>query len=89
MMLATWLAEIYLAKINELEDLAASEVSQEDAANMLVEQGHVEDEMRQLLSAYRVHPSFTASDPVAEQNDRTISIRRRLMISSRATAGPR
>lgn len=54
MMLATWLTEIYLAKINELEDLAGSDSSGEEAANVKVEQGLIEDELRQFLRTYKV-----------------------------------
>ncbi|KAG0147221.1 hypothetical protein CROQUDRAFT_479078 [Cronartium quercuum f. sp. fusiforme G11] len=55
MMLATWLTEIYLAKINELEDLAASGSSDEDTANLKVEQGMIEDELRQFLRTYKAN----------------------------------
>ncbi|KAJ8297008.1 Vacuolar protein sorting-associated protein 18 [Rhodotorula toruloides] len=53
MMLATWLVEIYLAKINELEDLAAAERASEDADNFVAERGMVEEDMRQFLVTYK------------------------------------
>jgi hypothetical protein len=55
MMLATWLTEIYLAKINELEDLAGSDPSAGDeAANIVAEQQLIEDELQQFLRTYKV-----------------------------------
>ncbi|PLW22745.1 hypothetical protein PCASD_11089 [Puccinia coronata f. sp. avenae] len=54
MMLATWLTEIYLAKINELEDLAGSDPSAGDeAANIVAEQQLIEDELQQFLRTYK------------------------------------
>ncbi|GAA5878842.1 hypothetical protein JCM1840_000732 [Sporobolomyces johnsonii] len=53
MMLATWLVEIYLAKINELEDAAAAERASEDADNILAEKSMVEEDMRQFLTTYK------------------------------------
>ncbi|GAA5918386.1 hypothetical protein JCM1841_003937 [Sporobolomyces salmonicolor] len=53
MMLATWLVEIYLAKVNELEDAAAAERASEDAGNILAEQSMVEEDMRQFLTTYK------------------------------------
>lgn len=59
MMLATWLVEIYLAKINELEDAAAAERVTEDAENIVVERSIVEEDMRHFLSTYKVIESST------------------------------
>lgn len=59
MMLATWLVEIYLSKINQLEDFAAAERSTDDAENFRVEKGILEDDMRQFLTTYKVR--FTCS----------------------------
>ncbi|GAA5995221.1 tethering complex subunit PEP3 [Rhodotorula paludigena] len=53
MMLATWLVEIFLAKINELEDLAAAERTSGDADNFHAERAIVEDDMRQFLATYK------------------------------------
>ncbi|GAA5958403.1 hypothetical protein JCM3765_007864 [Sporobolomyces pararoseus] len=53
MMLATWLVEMYLAKINELEDAAAAERVSEDADNIHVERSIVEEDMRHFLSTYK------------------------------------
>ncbi|MBW0462821.1 hypothetical protein O181_002536 [Austropuccinia psidii MF-1] len=53
MMLATWLTEIYLAKINELEDLATSETSIDSSANIIAEQSLIEDELQQFLKTYK------------------------------------
>ncbi|GAA5992074.1 hypothetical protein JCM10908_000728 [Rhodotorula pacifica] len=53
MMLATWLVELYLSKINHLEDLAAAERASEDADNLLVERTIVEEDMRNFLSSYK------------------------------------
>ncbi|GAA5923143.1 tethering complex subunit PEP3 [Sporobolomyces koalae] len=53
MMLATWLVEIYLAKINELDDAAAAERASEDADNIHAERSMVEEDMRHFLSTYK------------------------------------
>ncbi|GAA5972280.1 hypothetical protein JCM11641_002389 [Rhodosporidiobolus odoratus] len=53
LMLSTWLVEMYLAKLTELEDLAAAERSSEDAENLKVEMGIVEEDMRGLLGTYK------------------------------------
>lgn len=53
-MLATWLVEIYLSKISQLEDIAAAERASEDVENFKVEQGLIEDEMRQFMNTYKV-----------------------------------
>ncbi|WAQ83477.1 hypothetical protein PtA15_3A848 [Puccinia triticina] len=54
MMLATWLTEIYLAKINELEDLVGADPSAADqTANIVVEQQLIEDELQQFLRTYK------------------------------------
>ncbi|GAA6004427.1 hypothetical protein JCM10207_000722 [Rhodosporidiobolus poonsookiae] len=52
-LLATWLVEIYLAKLAELEDLAAAERASDDRDNLLVEQGLVEEDMRGFLETYK------------------------------------
>lgn len=53
-MIATWLVELYLAKINHLEDLAAAERLSEDGGNLLVERSIVEEDLRHFLSSYKV-----------------------------------
>ncbi|KAK4699337.1 vacuolar protein sorting-associated protein 18, partial [Phenoliferia sp. Uapishka_3] len=53
MMLATWLVEIFLSKINQLEDVAAAERASDDVENFKAEQGLMEDDMRQFLSTYK------------------------------------
>lgn len=55
MMLATWLTEIYLAKINELEDLTSSKVEGDEVANLMAEQQLVEDELQQFLRTYKAN----------------------------------
>jgi hypothetical protein len=63
MMLATWLVEIYLSKINQLEDIAAAERSPDDVENLKVEKSLLEDEMRQFLSTYKVRGlAFSTSE---------------------------
>lgn len=63
MMLATWLVEIFLAKINELEDLAAAERTSGDADNFHAERAIVEDDMRQFLATYKVRLLASAAQP--------------------------
>lgn len=54
MMLATWLVEIYLSKINQLEDIAASESASDDAENYHAEKSIIEDDLRLFLQQYKV-----------------------------------
>lgn len=53
-MIATWLVEIYLSKINLLEDLAASSAGSEDTSNCKAEQKALEDEFKVFLEQYKV-----------------------------------
>ncbi|KAM0793369.1 hypothetical protein ACM66B_000824 [Microbotryomycetes sp. NB124-2] len=53
MMLATWLVEIYLSKLAQLEDAAAAERTTENANNLAVEKSLIEDELRQFLVTYK------------------------------------
>ena len=53
MMLATWLVEIYLSKINQLEDIAASESTSDDVDNYLTEKAIIEDDLKQFLQEYK------------------------------------
>lgn len=53
-MLATWLVEIYLSKINHLEDIAASESASDDVENYRAERIIIEDDLKQFLQQYRV-----------------------------------
>lgn len=54
MMLATWLVEFYLSKLNTLDDIVASEGVSHDVDNLLAEQTMVEDELRQFFETYKV-----------------------------------
>lgn len=54
MMLATWLIEIYLSKISQLEDMASAERAADDVENFRAEKGLIEDDLRQFLSTYKV-----------------------------------
>lgn len=54
MMLATWLVEIYLSKINQLEDIAAAESASDDVENYRTERTIVEDDLKQFLQQYKV-----------------------------------
>lgn len=54
MMLATWLVEIFLSKINQLEDIAAAESASDDAENYKTERAIVEDDLKQFLQQYKV-----------------------------------
>lgn len=85
-MLATWLVEIFLSKINHLEDVALSEGSSEEGENLVLERHLLEEDMREFLRAYKVrrrawlrryHPELTAP--------RTTSILARPLTSSPAT----
>lgn len=53
MMLATWLVEIYLARCNELEDVAASESVSHDVEDLKVLRSVLEEELRHFLETYR------------------------------------
>lgn len=52
-MLATWLVEIYLSKINQLEDVAAAEAASQDVDNYRLEITMITEELHQFLSTYR------------------------------------
>lgn len=54
MMLATWLIEIFLSKISQLEDIAAAERASEDAENYTLERSIVDEDMRHFLKTYKV-----------------------------------
>ena len=53
-MIATWLVEIYLSKINMLENLAASSAGSDDIDNYKAEQRVLEDEFKGFLEQYKV-----------------------------------
>ncbi|KAJ9476098.1 putative Vacuolar membrane protein PEP3 (putative) [Pseudozyma hubeiensis] len=52
-MLATWLVEIYLSKINQLEDVAAAEAASQDVDNYRLEITMITEELHQFLGTYR------------------------------------
>lgn len=52
-LLATWLVEMYLGKLDDLDDLAASQAASADVDNYRVEAGLVEEELRQFLVTYK------------------------------------
>lgn len=54
MMLATWLVEFYLGKLNTLDDVVTSESASLDVENLRAERDIVEDELRQFLQTYKV-----------------------------------
>lgn len=53
MMLATWLVEIYLGKINDLEDVAAAEEASQNVDNYRIEMDLLQDELKQFLVTYK------------------------------------
>ena len=55
MMLATWLVEIFLSKMNELEDVIAAERVADDAESLAVEKAMLEDDLRQFLTTYQAN----------------------------------
>lgn len=54
MMLATWLVEFYLGKLNTLDDVVASESASQDVDNLRAERTMVDDELRQFFETYKV-----------------------------------
>ena len=66
-MIATWLVEIYLSKINTLEDLAASSAGSDDIDNFKAEQKDLEDEFKGFLEQYpiKTHPASAAKQTAA------------------------
>ncbi|ETS64390.1 hypothetical protein PaG_01243 [Moesziomyces aphidis] len=52
-MLATWLVETYLSKINQLEDVAAAEAASQDVDNYRLEISMITEELYQFLTTYR------------------------------------
>lgn len=85
-MLATWLVEIYLSKINQLEDIAAAERAADDVENFKAEQSMLEDDMRQFLSTYKVSLSleniYLGLDAEAALASRIIWIKKLFLIFS-------
>lgn len=61
-MLATWLVEIYLSKINQLEDIAAAESASDDVENYRTERAIVEEDLKQFLQQYKVSLTMTCSN---------------------------
>lgn len=57
-LLATWLVEIYLSKLDQLEDVAAAQAPSEDVENYVLERNMIEDELKQFLITY--HDSLDA-----------------------------
>ena len=53
-MIATWLVEIYLSKINMLEDLVASNAGSDDIENYKAAQKELDDEFEGFLKQYKV-----------------------------------
>ncbi|KAG0207106.1 hypothetical protein BGX28_001582 [Mortierella sp. GBA30] len=51
--ICTWLIEIYLSKMNQLEDLAASSAADSDVQNLQAEQSVLEDEFKGFLETYK------------------------------------
>lgn len=54
MMLATWLVEFYLGKLNNLDDVVASESASHDVDNLRAERSMIEDELKSFLETYKV-----------------------------------
>ncbi|CAG8483434.1 620_t:CDS:10 [Paraglomus occultum] len=54
-MIATWLVEIYLNKINMLEDQTTASAGSDEVNNLLAEQKFVEDEFRVFLDEYKAN----------------------------------
>ncbi|KAG9024553.1 hypothetical protein FS837_005314 [Tulasnella sp. UAMH 9824] len=55
MLLATWLVEFYLSKINTLDDIIASEGASHDVENLKAEQALLEDELRAFFDTYKAN----------------------------------
>ncbi|KAF9438781.1 hypothetical protein BGZ76_004857 [Entomortierella beljakovae] len=53
--ICTWLVEIYLSKLNQLEDMAASSAADSDIQNMQAEQAVLEDEFRVFMETNKMY----------------------------------
>ncbi|KAF9362080.1 hypothetical protein BGX26_004165 [Mortierella sp. AD094] len=53
--ICTWLVEIYLSKLNQLEDQAASSAAESDVQNLQAEQGVLEDEFKGFLEVNKMY----------------------------------
>ncbi|KAF7320295.1 Vacuolar protein sorting protein [Mycena kentingensis (nom. inval.)] len=53
MMLATWLVEFYLSKMNELDDIVASESISHDVDNFQAERAILEEDLRHFFETYK------------------------------------
>lgn len=52
-LLVTWLVEIYLSKLDELEDVAAAQAASQGVENYRLEQDLIDEELRQFLVTYK------------------------------------
>ena len=57
-MLATWLVEFYLSKLNEMDDLIASESVSQDVENLKTERTILEDDLKHFFETYKVRRDF-------------------------------
>ncbi|KAL1762015.1 Pep3/Vps18/deep orange family-domain-containing protein [Schizophyllum commune] len=53
LMLATWLVEFYLSKLNEMDDLIASESVSQDVENLKTERTILEDDLKHFFETYK------------------------------------
>lgn len=71
MMLATWLVEFYLGKLNELDDFIASESVSQDVDNLRAECTILEDELRQFFETYKANLNKEAVYELIQGHGRT------------------
>ncbi|TEB39011.1 DigA protein [Coprinellus micaceus] len=71
MMLATWLVEFYLGKLNELDDVIASESVSQDVENLQVTRTLLEDELRQFFETYKANLNKEAVYELVQGHGRT------------------
>lgn len=70
-MLATWLVEIYLARCNELEDIAASESVSHDVEDLKLLRSNLEEDLRHFLETYKADLDTTTVYELIQSHGRT------------------
>ncbi|KAG9067424.1 hypothetical protein KI688_012207 [Linnemannia hyalina] len=72
--ICTWLVEIYLSKMNQLEDLAASSAADSDVQNLQAEQTVLEDEFKGFLETNKMYLDHKTTYKLLASHGRTAQL---------------
>lgn len=70
-MLATWLVEIYLSELDELEDVAAAHAASQDVENYHLQIGIFDEELKQFMVTYKEDLNERATFTLISRHGRT------------------